>query len=78
MKSPDRVAPLGSPGTSILECRNLSISYSSRNGNVPAVVDFNLDLRAGEAHGLVGESGCGKSTVALAIMRHLGPAGRVV
>jgi peptide/nickel transport system ATP-binding protein len=62
----------------ILECRNLSIAYRSRRGDVPAVVDFNLDLRAGEAHGLVGESGCGKSTVALAIMRHLGPAGRVV
>src|SRR5882757_3979809 len=77
MKSPDRVAPRASAGTPILECRNLSISYSSRSGDVPAVVDFNLDLRAGEAHGLVGESGCGKSTVALAIMRHLGPAGRV-
>jgi peptide/nickel transport system ATP-binding protein len=78
MKSPDRTTPRASAGTPILECRNLSISYSSRSGDVPAVVDFNLDLRAGEAHGLVGESGCGKSTVALAIMRHLGPAGRVV
>ena len=78
MKAPDQAAPRANPGTLILECRNLSISYSSRGGDVPAVVDFNLDLRAGEAHGLVGESGCGKSTVALAIMRHLGPAGRVV
>src|ERR1700732_4609728 len=78
MKSLDRAARPTSPGTPILECRNLSISFSSRSGDVPAVVDFNLDLRAGEAHGLVGESGCGKSTVALAIMRHLRPARRVV
>jgi peptide/nickel transport system ATP-binding protein len=78
MKSPGRAMSRASPGTPILECRNLSISYSSRGGDVPAVVDFNLDLRTGEAHGLVGESGSGKSTVALAIMRHLGPAGRVV
>jgi peptide/nickel transport system ATP-binding protein len=62
----------------ILECRNLSVSYASRAGDVPAVVGFNLALVRGEAHGLVGESGCGKSTVALAIMRHLGRAGRVV
>ena len=61
----------------ILECRNLSVSYASRAGDVPAVVDFNLVLMPGEAHGLVGESGCGKSTVALAVMRHLGKAGRV-
>jgi peptide/nickel transport system ATP-binding protein len=63
--------------TPILECRNLSISYAGREGEVPAVVDFNLALMPGEAHGLVGESGCGKSTVALAVMRHLGKAGRV-
>jgi peptide/nickel transport system ATP-binding protein len=62
----------------ILECRNLSVSYAGRRGDIPAVVDFNLTLRRGEAHGLVGESGCGKSTVALAIMRHLGPVGRVL
>jgi peptide/nickel transport system ATP-binding protein len=64
--------------TPVLECRNLSISYFGRDGAVPAVIDFNLALMPGEAHGLVGESGCGKSTVALAVMRHLGRAGRVV
>lgn len=61
----------------ILECRHLSVCYDSRAGSVPAVVDFNLTLERGEAHGLVGESGCGKSTIALAIMRHLGRSGRI-
>jgi peptide/nickel transport system ATP-binding protein len=64
--------------TPVLECRHLSVSYAHGHGDIPAVVDFNLRLMRGEAHGLVGESGCGKSTVALAIMRHLGAAGRVV
>ena len=64
--------------TPLLECRNLSVAYAGRTGDVPAVIDFNLSLMRGEAHGLVGESGCGKTTVALAIMRYLGNAGRVV
>jgi peptide/nickel transport system ATP-binding protein len=62
----------------LLECRDLSVAYAGRSGAIPAVVDFNLRLLAGETHGLVGESGCGKSTIALAIMRHLGRAGRIV
>ncbi len=62
----------------VLECRNLSISYFTRSGEIPAVVDFNLKLMPGEAHGIVGESGCGKSTVALAIMQYLGQNGRIV
>ncbi len=62
----------------LLECKNLSISYAGRAGDVPAVVGFNLTLKPGEAHGLVGESGCGKSSIALAVMRYLGRAGRVV
>ncbi len=62
----------------VLECRNVCISYFVRAGEIPAVVDFNLKLMPGEAHGIVGESGCGKSTVALAIMRYLGKNGRVV
>jgi peptide/nickel transport system ATP-binding protein len=64
--------------TPVLECRNLSISYYTRAGEVPAVVDFNLKLMPGEAHGIVGESGCGKSTVALAIMNYLGNNGAIV
>jgi len=62
----------------ILECENLSISYFTRSGEIPAVVDFNLKVMPGEAVGVVGESGCGKSTVALAIMRYLGKNGRIV
>ena len=61
----------------ILECRNLAVSYSSAGRELPAVVDFSLALEAGEAHGLVGESGCGKSTVAFAIMRHLAQGARI-
>ncbi len=64
--------------TPILECRNLCISYFTRAGEIPAVVDFDLTLMPGETVGLVGESGCGKSTVALAIMRYLGRNGRIV
>ncbi|MEM9027442.1 MAG: ABC transporter ATP-binding protein [Pseudomonadota bacterium] len=63
--------------TPVLECRNLCISYFVRAGEVPAVVDFNLRLMPGEAHGLVGESGCGKSTVALAIMNYMGKNGAI-
>ncbi len=63
--------------TPILDCRDLSISYSTRSGDIPAVIDFNLQVMPGEAVGIVGESGCGKSTVALAIMRYLGTNGRI-
>ncbi|HEY7747909.1 MAG TPA: ABC transporter ATP-binding protein [Aestuariivirgaceae bacterium] len=63
--------------TPVLECKDLCISYYTRRGEVPAVVNFNLTVMPGEAVGLVGESGCGKSTVALAIMRHMGNNGAI-
>lgn len=62
----------------VLECRDLCISYFTRAGEVPAVKDFSLRVMPGEAVGIVGESGCGKSTVALAIMRYLGVNGDIV
>jgi peptide/nickel transport system ATP-binding protein len=62
----------------ILEITNLSISFFTRLREIPAVMDFSCSVMAGEAMGLVGESGCGKSTVALAVMRDLGKNGRIV
>ena len=62
----------------ILEIENLSISFFTRLREIPAVMDFSCTVMAGEAMGLVGESGCGKSTVALAVMRDLGKNGRIV
>jgi len=62
----------------ILEINDLCVSYFTRAGEIPAVVDFSLSLRPGESMGLVGESGCGKSTVAMAIMRYMGNAGAIV
>ncbi|MGD1877624.1 MAG: dipeptide ABC transporter ATP-binding protein [Kiloniellaceae bacterium] len=62
----------------ILECKDLCISYFTRAGEIPAVIDFNMVLHQGHSIGLVGESGCGKSTVAMAIMRYLGNNGAIV
>ncbi len=61
----------------ILECKDLCISYYTRAGEIPAVADFNLTVQPGEAIGIVGESGCGKSTVALAIMQYMGKNGGI-
>jgi len=61
----------------ILEIENLSISFFTRLREIPAVMDFSTTVMAGEAMGLVGESGCGKSTVALGVMQDLGINGRI-
>ena len=62
----------------ILEIDNLSISFFTRAGEIPAVMDFSTTVMPGEAVGLVGESGCGKSTVALGVMQDLGVNGKIV
>ncbi len=61
----------------VLNIQNLDISYYTRAGEIPAVVDFSLEVKRGETIGLVGESGCGKSTVAMAIMQYMGHNGAV-
>ncbi|MGR3289692.1 MAG: dipeptide ABC transporter ATP-binding protein [Paracoccaceae bacterium] len=62
----------------ILEITDLSISFFTRLREIPAVMDFSAKIMPGEALGLVGESGCGKSTVALGVMQDLGVNGRIV
>jgi len=64
--------------TPILEIDRLSISFFTRLREIPAVMDFSAKIMPGEALGLVGESGCGKSTVALGVMQDLGVNGRIV
>lgn len=62
----------------VLEIENLRLSYYTRAGEIPAVMDFSLKIHKGESVGLVGESGCGKSTVANGIMRYMGKNGGIV
>ena len=62
----------------VLEINKLSISFFTRLREIPAVMDFSVTVQPGEAVGLVGESGCGKSTVALGVMRDMGKNGRIV
>ena len=52
----------------ILSIRNLSVNYGSEEGDVEAVRDVSFDLQRGKTIGLVGETGAGKTTIALAIM----------
>jgi len=57
--------------TAIIEVRNLNINYITSEGNLEAVKDVSFTLEQGERLGLVGESGCGKTTLAKALMRLL-------
>jgi peptide/nickel transport system ATP-binding protein len=62
--------------TALLEIRNLRVVYRGAEA-APAVAGVDLDLAAGGTLGLVGETGCGKSTVAHAVIDLLGPAAEV-
>jgi glutathione transport system ATP-binding protein len=65
----------GEPRESIVEVRELSLEFPTYRGPVKALSSVSLDVFDGEIVGLVGESGCGKSVTAMALMRLL-PEGR--
>jgi peptide/nickel transport system ATP-binding protein len=64
--------------TSLLNVENLKVYYFTRRGPVKAVDGVNLEIKRGQAIGLAGESGCGKTTVALSIMKILPTNGKIV
>ncbi|GAI77753.1 unnamed protein product, partial [marine sediment metagenome] len=64
--------------TPVLKVENLAISYKMRRGEVPAVRDVSFEIHPGETLGLVGESGCGKSTVAFGIVNFLDRNGSIL
>jgi peptide/nickel transport system ATP-binding protein len=61
---------------SLLEIRNLGVTFGTPAGDVEAVTDFSLALNAGECVGVVGESGAGKSQALMAVMGLLPPNAR--
>jgi peptide/nickel transport system ATP-binding protein len=62
----------------LLEIENLRVYYETPRGPVKAVDGVDLEVYEGESFCLVGETGCGKSTLALAIPRLLPPNARIV
>ena len=63
--------------TSLLSVNNLSVQFSVQKRFATAVSDFSLNVEPGECVGLVGESGCGKTTTGLAVMRLLPNNGHI-
>jgi peptide/nickel transport system ATP-binding protein len=61
----------------VLKIKDLHLSYGSGPGRVRAVRGVNFDIKPGEVLGVVGESGCGKSTVAFAAMGYVAPGGQI-
>ena len=61
----------------VLSLRDLHITYHTQGGGVPAVRGVDFDVAKSEVVGLAGESGCGKSTIAGAILRLLPPKTKV-
>lgn len=63
---------------SLLEVRNLKTYFFTPFGTVKAVDDVSFDMKKGQALGLAGESGCGKTTIAYSIMKLIPLPGKIV
>ena len=53
----------------ILKVENLNMHYETLTGNVDAVKDISFTVFEGQSFGLVGESGCGKTSVAMSLLQ---------
>ena len=70
--------PMAEPSTRrVLSVRDLAVDFVQDTGTIRALDGVSLDLHAGRVLGVVGESGCGKSVTARAILRLLDRTGRI-
>ena len=67
------IAPDAAPAA--LDVRDLEVTFHRRGRDLPVMKGVTLNIARGEAYGLVGESGCGKTTLAMAAMRYLAANG---
>ena len=75
MSAPE--APLPEVDDALLEVDDLAVEFRTRDSVIPAVAGLSHRVTAGRTVALVGESGCGKTVTALAVMGLLGPSARV-
>jgi peptide/nickel transport system ATP-binding protein len=61
----------------ILEVKNLNMSYKTIDGEVEAVKDVSFAVKEGESFGIVGESGCGKTSVAMSLLQLQADNGKI-
>ena len=61
----------------ILEVKNLNMSYKTIDGEVEAVKDVSFAVKQGESFGIVGESGCGKTSVAMSLLQLQADNGKI-
>ena len=61
----------------ILEVKDLNMSYKTIDGNVDAVKNVSFTVKQGESFGLVGESGCGKTSVAMSLLQLQADNGKI-
>ncbi|MER3602342.1 MAG: peptide ABC transporter ATP-binding protein [Nitrososphaerota archaeon] len=62
----------------LLSVNGLTVAYRTAFGEVKAIQNINLSIYSNEVHGIVGETGCGKSTLALSLIGLLPPQARIV
>ncbi|MFQ5577398.1 MAG: ABC transporter ATP-binding protein, partial [Anaerolineae bacterium] len=72
-----KVETINNGKSPILKVDEVAVAYKVRGGEIEAVQNVSFEIGRGEAYGIVGESGCGKSTVAWAILNFLGANGYV-
>lgn len=60
----------------ILKVENLKMYYHTSKGNIKAINDISFDIEEGETLGIVGESGCGKTSLATSLLRMPSPPGK--
>jgi peptide/nickel transport system ATP-binding protein len=62
----------------LLEVENLKIYFMTRRGPAKAVDNIGFTIEKNETLGLIGESGCGKTTIAMSLMKFIKPPGKIV
>ena len=65
-------------GETMIDVKNLKVYFMTRRGPAKAVDNISFSIKEKETLGLIGESGCGKTTAAMSIMKFVKPPGKII